>query len=102
MKSLNLILVKRHKAVALVECTTAFYGALTGGVLKWATGYVYCRCGDGTDVVGTLVLDATGHARRLVEFDKKFDPGYQGAYGVLIGMRFLMKMIAAVQVAFKS
>lgn len=43
------------------------------------------RCADGSDVIGTLVLDATGHARRLVEFDKKFDPGYQGAYGMLIG-----------------
>ena len=24
-----------------------------------------------------MVLDATGHARTLVEFDEKFDPGYQ-------------------------
>ena len=24
-----------------------------------------------------MVLDATGHARKLVEFDAKFDPGYQ-------------------------
>lgn len=42
------------------------------------------RCGDGTEIAGTLVLDATGHARKLVEYDKKFDPGYQGAYGVLV------------------
>eukprot|EP00775_Hariotina_reticulata_P007052 gene7052-7266_t len=34
-------------------------------------------------LTGTLVLDATGHSRRLVEFDKKFDPGYQGAYGII-------------------
>ncbi|KXZ48879.1 hypothetical protein GPECTOR_24g168 [Gonium pectorale] len=32
---------------------------------------------------GSLVLDATGHARRLVEYDKKFDPGFQGAYGIV-------------------
>jgi len=31
-----------------------------------------------------LVLDATGHARRLVTYDAPFDPGYQGAYGVVI------------------
>jgi lycopene beta-cyclase len=36
-------------------------------------------------VSGTLVLDATGHSRRLVQFDKKFDPGYQGAYGIIAG-----------------
>jgi lycopene beta-cyclase len=36
-------------------------------------------------VSGTLVLDATGHSRRLVQFEKKFDPGYQGAYGIIAG-----------------
>jgi hypothetical protein len=30
-----------------------------------------------------MVLDATGHARKLVKFDKKFDPGFQGAYGII-------------------
>lgn len=35
---------------------------------------------------GSLVLDATGHSRRLVEFDKNFDPGYQGAYGIVAGV----------------
>jgi len=29
------------------------------------------------------LLDASGHARRLVEFDGEFTPGYQAAYGVL-------------------
>lgn len=29
------------------------------------------------------VLDATGHSRRLVEFDQQFTPGYQAAYGIL-------------------
>jgi len=38
---------------------------------------------DGSSIRGTLVLDATGHARRLVEFDKEFNPGYQGAYGIM-------------------
>ena len=37
----------------------------------------------GKQIAGSLVLDATGHSRRLVEFDQKFDPGYQGAYGVI-------------------
>lgn len=30
------------------------------------------------------MLDCTGHARRLVNFDQKFDPGYQAAYGMMI------------------
>ncbi|WIA14534.1 hypothetical protein OEZ85_003051 [Tetradesmus obliquus] len=34
-------------------------------------------------ISGAMVLDATGHSRRLVQFDKKFDPGYQGAYGII-------------------
>eukprot|EP00955_Chlamydomonas_euryale_P102007 365387-Chlamydomonas_euryale.AAC.14 len=33
----------------------------------------------------SLVLDATGHKRKLVEFDKEFNPGYQGAYGIIAG-----------------
>ncbi|GBF96585.1 lycopene beta cyclase, partial [Raphidocelis subcapitata] len=37
----------------------------------------------GGAVAGSLVLDATGHSRRLVKFDRKFDPGYQGAYGII-------------------
>ncbi|BDA46459.1 Lycopene beta cyclase, chloroplastic [Coccomyxa sp. Obi] len=40
-------------------------------------------CSDGTRISGCMVLDATGHARKLVEYDKPFNPGYQGAYGIL-------------------
>jgi hypothetical protein len=42
---------------------------------------------DGRSISGSLVLDATGHSRRLVKYDQKFDPGYQGAYGIIAGMR---------------
>ncbi|CAD7702617.1 unnamed protein product [Ostreobium quekettii] len=41
------------------------------------------KCSDGSVLETTLVLDATGHARKLIQFDKKFDPGYQAAYGLL-------------------
>lgn len=34
-------------------------------------------CSDGTRIAGCMVLDATGHARKLVEYDKAFNPGYQ-------------------------
>ena len=53
--------------------------------------------GDGTDssggdgdggrsdgnIEGRLVLDATGHARSLVTFDRPFEPGVQAAYGMM-------------------
>eukprot|EP01024_Parvocaulis_polyphysoides_P043534 TRINITY_DN39917_c0_g1_i6.p1 TRINITY_DN39917_c0_g1~~TRINITY_DN39917_c0_g1_i6.p1 ORF type:complete len:383 (+),score=49.32 TRINITY_DN39917_c0_g1_i6:484-1632(+) len=41
------------------------------------------RDGRKSSVRGLLVLDATGHVRKLVEFNKEFDPGYQGAYGIM-------------------
>ena len=42
------------------------------------------QCADGTAVHSSVVLDATGHTRQLIQFaeGKKFDPGYQGAYGI--------------------
>lgn len=40
-------------------------------------------CSDGTTVKATLVLDATGFSRCLVQYDKPYNPGYQVAYGIL-------------------
>ena len=40
-------------------------------------GSSHVKCSDGTQIQGRMVLDATGHARKLVEYDKPFDPGYQ-------------------------
>ena len=37
------------------------------------------RCADGVDLTACMVLDATGHARKLIQFDKPFDPGYQAS-----------------------
>lgn len=41
------------------------------------------RCGEAEPVRARMVLDATGHARKLVKFDQPFNPGYQGAYGIM-------------------
>lgn len=41
------------------------------------------QCAGGKMLPAAAILDATGHALRLVEFDHKFDPGYQGAYGIM-------------------
>lgn len=43
---------------------------------------VVCSDSGKTRVYASLVLDATGHSRKLVQYDKEFNPGYQGAYGI--------------------
>ncbi|KAJ4970631.1 hypothetical protein NE237_003730 [Protea cynaroides] len=40
-------------------------------------------CNDGVTVHATIVLDATGFSRCLVQYDKPYNPGYQVAYGIL-------------------
>ena len=44
------------------------------------------KLADGRQIKGSLVLDATGHSRKLVEYDKEFNPGFQGAYGIIAGV----------------
>ncbi|GAX83195.1 hypothetical protein CEUSTIGMA_g10621.t1 [Chlamydomonas eustigma] len=38
---------------------------------------------DGRKIMGCMVLDATGHAHKLIEYNKQFNPGFQGAYGII-------------------
>jgi len=38
---------------------------------------------DGSIVFAKMVLDATGHARKLVDFEREFTPGYQAAFGIV-------------------
>lgn len=40
-------------------------------------------CNDGVKIQASVVLDATGFARCLVEYDKPYNPGYQVAYGIV-------------------
>ncbi|KAJ7976663.1 Lycopene beta-cyclase [Quillaja saponaria] len=40
-------------------------------------------CSDGVTVQASVVLDATGFSRCLVQYDKPYNPGYQVAYGIL-------------------
>lgn len=40
-------------------------------------------CSDGVTIQANVVLDATGFARCLVQYDKPYNPGYQVAYGIL-------------------
>ena len=37
------------------------------------------QCEDGSAPAGSLVLDATGHSRRLVKYDRPFNPGESAA-----------------------
>ncbi|KAI3438710.1 hypothetical protein D9Q98_001130 [Chlorella vulgaris] len=49
-----------------------------------ADGRSTVRLDGGVSVCGSFVADATGHSRKLVEFDQPFNPGYQGAYGIVV------------------
>ncbi|KAM0981316.1 hypothetical protein TB2_014108 [Malus domestica] len=40
-------------------------------------------CNDGVTIQASVVLDATGFSRCLVQYDKPYNPGYQVAYGIL-------------------
>lgn len=59
-----------------------FHQAKAQGV-QHAGGRSTLTCSDGIQLEAALVLDCTGHARKLVSFDQEFDPGYQGAYGIM-------------------
>ena len=37
----------------------------------------------GAEVHAKMVLDATGHVRKIVEFERDFTPGYQAAFGIV-------------------
>jgi lycopene beta-cyclase len=81
----------RLKRRLLADCLAAgvrFHVARVEGGAAHAAGRstLSCRAAGGgegalTTVVASLVVDATGHARRLVQHDGAYDPGYQGAYG---------------------
>lgn len=43
-------------------------------------------CGDGLKIGSTFAVDATGHSKALVKYDGKYDPGYQGAYGITVNV----------------
>ncbi|EFJ41647.1 hypothetical protein VOLCADRAFT_107605 [Volvox carteri f. nagariensis] len=73
------------KRMLLERCNAAgvtfLYGKVSG--CCHGEGSSEVQLADGRKIRGSLVLDATGHSRRLVEYDKKFDPGFQGAYGIV-------------------
>ncbi|GFR49762.1 hypothetical protein Agub_g11924 [Astrephomene gubernaculifera] len=73
------------KRVLLERCAAAGVTFLPGSVsgCSHGGGASQVELADGRKIRGSLVLDATGHSRRLVQYDKKFDPGYQGAYGIV-------------------
>nr|ANY98896.1 chloroplast lycopene beta-cyclase [Dunaliella salina]QIW94443.1 carotene synthesis related protein [Dunaliella salina] len=72
------------KKLLLQKCTSNGVTFLTSKVagVSHGGGTSTVTLSDGRTMQGTMVLDATGHACKLVNFDQKFDPGYQGAYGI--------------------
>jgi lycopene beta-cyclase len=83
----------RLKRRLLADCLAAgvrFHVARVEGGAAHAAGRstLSCRAAGAageenaaSTVVASLVVDATGHARRLVQHDRAYNPGYQGAYG---------------------
>jgi hypothetical protein len=61
----------------LAHCLPAgvqfYYGSVDSAT--HAGGHSTVLCTDGTALVGSLVVDATGHSRKLVQHDKLFNPG---------------------------
>ena len=53
-----------------------YYGAVESA--QHGAGHSAVRCADGAQLLGSLVCDATGHSRALVEYDKPFNPGKSG------------------------
>ncbi|CAG9460804.1 unnamed protein product [Pedinophyceae sp. YPF-701] len=77
---------RKFKTRLVEECKAAgvrWHKAFVDDDLKHADGCTTIPCSDGTALRAAFVVDATGHARRFVEMDGEFDPGYQGAYGIL-------------------
>ena len=78
LRSLHLPCRVGPKAEACLFVGVMFYNDSVEEVVHKG-GKSIVRCKDGTQIDANLVLDATGHARRLVEYDKPFKPGYQVA-----------------------
>ncbi|MEW5301378.1 MAG: hypothetical protein WDW36_004240 [Sanguina aurantia] len=75
-------LLKRKLLEKCVANGVTFLNAKVDSV-SHADGSSTVKAADGRLLRGSLVLDATGHSRKLVEYDQPFNPGYQGAYGIM-------------------
>jgi lycopene beta-cyclase len=77
--------LKRKLLEQCIEYGVEFYNdkVKTSEVMNDATVIV---CNDGKRFKGTFAVDATGHSKALVKYDGKYDPGYQGAYGITINV----------------
>jgi len=77
---------KKLKTKLMQECIdngVQFLEAKVNGV-EHRQGASYLNIEGQETLPTSFVVDATGHFRKLVEFDADFNPGYQGAYGVLV------------------
>ena len=71
----------------LRECIQAGVTFKTGKAVgaSHADGSSVVRLEGGGAVRAAAVVDASGHNRSLVDFgSQRFDPGYQGAYGIMV------------------
>jgi lycopene beta-cyclase len=74
--------LKRKLLEQCISRNVTFHKAKVDDVVH-KQGRSIITCSDGTVITGSMVLDATGHSRKLIKYDKPFNPGYQGAYGIV-------------------
>lgn len=75
--------LKRRLLERCIASGVLFHQSKAQGV-SHGGGRSTVQCEGDLGVSGSMVVDATGHSRKLVEFDKAFNPGYQGAYGITV------------------
>lgn len=76
---------KKLKSKMMQKCVSngvKFHQAKVIDVIHQETKSILV-CSDGVTIEATLVLDATGFSRCLVQYNKPYNPGYQVAYGIV-------------------
>lgn len=75
--------LKRKILERCIKAGVKFHQAKVEDV-SHADGKSKIICSDNIDLEASFVVDATGHSRKLIKFDKEYNPGYQGAYGITV------------------
>lgn len=75
--------LKRRMLEKCISAGVRFHESKVEGATH-GDGISTLKCSDTLTLRSSFVVDATGHSRKLIEYDKPFDPGYQGAYGITV------------------
>eukprot|EP00897_Mesotaenium_endlicherianum_P000322 jgi/Mesen1/10290/ME000079S09707 len=78
----NRVKLKTKMIQQCIDNGVKFYQAKVENVVHDRQSSVV-SCSSGVTMKAALILDATGHSRRLVKYDQPFNPGYQAAWGIM-------------------